>query len=177
MNDTTATATATATTTAGSARAWPIGIVVGLGAVVLANVVMISIALSNPAVPADADHWQASLEWDRELTQRSRSAALGWRIEGLERSPEGLSLSLVDAEGRPLLGLLGALSIERGDSDRFDAQLELRELGAGRYLAPIDPELSGAVSLRLTLRDPEGQEFLAREQLELPKLQAQVARE
>ncbi|GEM_PF-2232107 len=114
--------------------AWPVGIVVGLGFVVVVNGVMISVALSNPSAPASLDHWAESLVWEDELEQRERSAALGWSLREVSRDDQGgLELYIVDREGGALQGAQGSLRIERADDSSRDQAYELSELGGGRY--------------------------------------------
>ncbi len=159
----------------GRSWAWPVGIAVGLGCVGIANAIMISIALSNPSTPASADHWAESLAWDQELELRERSAALGWALTGVARlDGDRLAVALVDAQGRPLTGLRGSLSLERSDSAAHDVRLELRELGEGRYEASGAPA-RGLVRLTLDVEDRQGRRFVTRQQLELDALPRELA--
>lgn len=156
-------------------RAWPVGIVVGLGFVVVANAIMIGIALSHPSVPAAEDHWAESLDWDRELAQRERSAALGWSVVEIGASaelPGAVELRVVDREGRALTGLSGTLALERSDSDRFDRELKLVELGEGRYRSAEGVPQSGSFELELALRSPAGERFVTRSRVDLGALPA-----
>ena len=152
---------------------WPVGIVVGLGLVVVANAIMISIALSNPSTPAASDHWAESLDWDRELDLRERSAALGWSVATIAWSNadrNGVELLLVDAHERPLIGLRGSVALERSDSAEQDVRLELRELGDGRYAAGPVPASRGLVRSTVDVEDRHGERFMTRQQIALDEL-------
>jgi nitrogen fixation protein FixH len=152
--------------------AWPIGIAVGLGAVVIANAIMITIALSNPSAPAAKDHWAESLRWEQELEQRQRSAALGWSIASLawrEPGHERIELRLIDRDGAPLVGLRGTLTLQRSDTAAYDVELDLVELGEGRYLADGEPNTSGLVRLTLTV-ERDTQRYVSQQQIELGAL-------
>lgn len=139
-------------TTDKRALGWPIGIVVGLTSVVVANAIMISIALSHPSAPASADHWAESLSWDRELEQRAKSRELGWSLGALERDPEGrLLISVVDRRGEGLVGLTGAVALQRSDSTAHDQTLSLVELGEGRYRSRERAPNQGLYELELEL--------------------------
>lgn len=163
----------------------PFFIILGLGAVVVANAIMITIAVSNPSLPAAQDHWAESLSWDRELAQRERSAALGWSLAGLGWSDAGrerLGLDLVDGEGRALTGLRGSLALERADTLAHDRRLELRELGGGRYLVEALDQgqgqsygqvigARGLVRLTLDVQALGGERFVTRQAVDLATLE------
>ncbi|MFO7562299.1 MAG: FixH family protein [Enhygromyxa sp.] len=152
---------------------WPVGIAVGLGAVGVANAIMVTIALTNPSTPASTDHWAESLTWDRELEQRERSAALGWSIASIawhDPARDRMELRLVDAEGRPVPGLRGTVTLERSDTAAHDARVELRELGSGRYLADGVASKTGLVRLTLEVERSTGERFVSRQRLELGAL-------
>lgn len=153
-----------------SGRGWPTGIAIGLGAVVVANAVMISIALRHPSVPASKDHWSESLAWDQELARREASAALGWSVAKIERSGEGaqhLEFSVVDRQGQPVLGLRGQMRLERSDSADHDANLELSELGSGRYRSEAGVPSTGLYRATLLLDGRHGEHFELTRQLAL----------
>jgi nitrogen fixation protein FixH len=154
-----------------SAKAWPIGIGVGLGAVAIANAIMISIALSHPSAPAAEDHWAESLAWDRELELRERSAALGWSVASLTRVDDRrLAVELIDAEGRPLAGLEGSVTLERSDSAAHDRSFALREAGEGRYLGLDELPSAGLYRLTFDLRASSGERFVTRQRVDLGAL-------
>jgi nitrogen fixation protein FixH len=150
---------------------WPIGIVIGLGSVAIANAIMITIALSNPSTPASRDHWAESLAWDRELELRERSAALGWSIASIGwQGRERLELRLIDAQGQPLVGLRGSATLERSDTANHDLRVALRELGEGRYSVDDLPSKTGLVRLTLDVERESGERFVAHQRLELGAL-------
>lgn len=148
----------------------PIAIVVGLGVVVIANAIMISLALSRPSIPATTDHWAESLAWDRELERRAHSRALGWSVRELRRDQQALALSIVDAEQRPITGLHGSLTLRRADRGTDDHTLTLIEIDAGRYRSEQAIPDTGLYELAVALRDADGDEFAAHRWLELDSL-------
>lgn len=149
---------------------WPVGIATGLGLVVVANAIMITIAISHPSAPASADHWAESLAWDRELELRQRSAALGWSIAAIGWADQSLQLQLVDVDGRPLVGLRGSVTLERADTAAHDVRLDLRELGSGVYVVDDVPIATGLVRSTLDVEDRHGRRFVTRRPLELGAL-------
>lgn len=147
-------------------KAWPIGIVVGLGAVAVANAIMISIAISHPSMPAATDHWAESLAWDSELAVREASAALGWSVATLAQRDDGtIALELHDASGAALLGLHGTLALARADRADLDRTLELRELGNGHYVALGELPPRGQYRATVDLRRSASERFVAQVQL------------
>lgn len=127
---------------------WPLGIAVGLGAVVLSNAVMISIAISHPSAPVDVDPFAASLNWDETRAQERRSRELGWDVD-VERCDGPILVRARDEKGRPLGGLQLTGRLSRFDGVDADEDLEWAELGEGRYLATVPRPTSGLVSVEL----------------------------
>lgn len=154
------------------ALAWPIGIVTGLAVVVVANAIMIGIALSNPSTKASEDHWAEAMAWDQELERRAQSRALGWSLARLERDGENrLVVRVIDREGAALLGLEGSLALQRSDSAAHDRELALVELGEGRYRSDAAVPAGGLFELRFELHDHSGATFVQRQRLELDALE------
>ncbi|MEX1362847.1 MAG: FixH family protein [Nannocystaceae bacterium] len=124
---------------------WPWGIGIGLGIVVLANAIMIHLAVSNPSVPASADHYGESLRWDEVQAERTRAQQLGWqvRLQPCELRPQlvdaagprgcALRLSVRDAQGAPVRGLSGEVTAQRSDDATLDREVAVREAEAGEY--------------------------------------------
>jgi nitrogen fixation protein FixH len=142
-------------------------VIIGLGVVVIANAIMISLALLHPSVPATNDHWAESLDWDRELERRAHSRELGWSIATIAREQQALELQVVDAEQRPLAGLRGQVTLRRADSNADDRTLTLIELDEGRYRSEPSLPDAGLYELSVTLHDAEGDEFVERRWLQL----------
>ena len=155
-------------------RAWPIGVIVGLGAVVVTNMIMISIAISHPSAPASTDHWRESLDWDRELALREHSAALAWSVDGLGRSSDGhtLAMDLLDADRQALRGLQGVVRLERSDSVAHDLELPLHEAGDGRYLALGELPARGLYRVTIDVHSATGERFVSHTRVELGDLPA-----
>jgi nitrogen fixation protein FixH len=127
---------------------------------------MISIALSHPSAPASADHWAESLAWDRELAVREASAALGWSIAALEQRDDGtIELELHDADAHALLGLRGSVSLARSDRADWDVTLELRELGAGRYVVVGELPPRGLYQVTVDVQRGPSERFVVTRQL------------
>lgn len=148
-------------------RRGPIAIVFGLGCVIVANAIMIGIALTHPSIPATRDHWAESLAWDQELERRAHSRALGWTIATLERERDALALEVHDAQGRPLAGLQGSVTLRRADTGADDRTLALVEIGSGRYRSAESIPAAGLVELHVELHDAGGDAFGEQRWLEL----------
>ena len=116
---------------------WPWGIGAALAIVVFANAIMISIALVHPSTRSVEDHWQRALAHDEFLRKARASAALGWRVEvtPCRDSPLCARLRVDDGGGQPMAksGVRVTVHAQRADTDRFDRQLDVREIDSGQY--------------------------------------------
>lgn len=137
-----------------------IGIIAGLGFVVAANAVMISVAVSNqPALETD-DHYGEAMRYDEVIEARAATAALGWRVdvqscEGA-LSPCTFQLSVTDAGGEAVGDLNGELLLRRADTASLDRTAPITSLGGGRYEAEFDLGAAGLYELNLDLRGDAG---------------------
>jgi nitrogen fixation protein FixH len=122
---------------------WPLGIVVGLGIVFVANGIMITKALENPSAPAAEDHYVESEHYEEVLTERKAAAALGWTVD-VEACPEGfddgcvVTLTVTDRDGEPVTGLAGSVTATRADTTDLDRNGGFEESASGRYRTVLD---------------------------------------
>ena len=107
---------------------WP---VFGLAVVVVANLAMLATALANRPTMETEDYYADAIAYDSTLAERSASAALGWR--GHAALGADLAYAVVDAEGKPVTGLEGTISVRRSDTDSADASHAAVETAPGRY--------------------------------------------
>lgn len=140
----------------GLANPWPWGIGLGLGAVVVANAIMIHVAVSHPSAPAARDHYGESLRWDEVRAERARAQALGWRVEleACDGAPEAcvVRLRVRDPSGVPVRDLRGRLRVQRADDPALDREAEVTATATpGDYEAALALARPGlyAVSIRL----------------------------
>lgn len=136
---------------------WPWGIGLGLGAVVVANAIMIHIAVSHPSAPASRDHYGESQHWDEVQAERGRARALGWQVElepcaSLDTEGCALALRVRDAAGAPVAGLRGMIRAQRADDSALDREAELAARGdAGDYAGQLALARPGLYTLSIRL--------------------------
>lgn len=132
---------------------WPWWIAGGLASVVVANAIMISIALRNPSAASTEDHWQQAKVHDQVMQQRAAADALGWSVAIEATGPGTAVLRVLDHDGLALHGARVTARAERADDTRYDRVLTSAELEPGRYaltgfaisgLHRIEIEITGA---------------------------------
>jgi len=141
--------------------AWPISVVVILGASVVANFWLLRIANSDPSVAITADYYQKAVHWDDELAQRKHNDDLGWRLTpalapGARDHGSMLDVSLRDRDGAPLAGArIAVVAVHNTMASRPEA-VTLSDEGAGRYQALLPVARRGLWELRFDVyRDGE----------------------
>jgi nitrogen fixation protein FixH len=133
---------------------WPWGIAALLFTVVAVNLYVWRLASRNAPIVDDASYYQLGVEYQQEIDRRNASAALGWRAH-YEWSAEGVSLWLLNREGKAVEGLTGELELKRADTRASDLKAPLSSSRPGVYEAKLKGHLGGLHSYRVTLSQPE----------------------
>lgn len=136
---------------------WPAVIAGALVLHVVATLVTVGIASSNPSYAVEEDYYKKAVSWDARRAQERHNAELGWRLDfqivptGSPSAQPTLAVRLSDAGGHPLDG--AAVSVEAFHNARADQILraELARDGDGRYSAPLAMRRSGVWELRFTV--------------------------
>lgn len=115
-------------------------ILVAFFAVVIAvNVLMARLATSTFGGLVVENSYVASQDFNRWLDEAAREKALGWSAR-FERGAGGeIVLALADRQGNPLAGAKVTVDAVHPLGRQPDHQLAVRELGQGRYAAPLEP--------------------------------------
>jgi nitrogen fixation protein FixH len=120
-----------------------------LAATVMLNFYVMHLARSDASFAVEPDYYARAVHWDDELAQRSRNAALGWRLSPtLSRDGSDgvhVRVRLSDAGGRPVVG--ASLEVEAFAIAR-SAQVQRMTLASAG-----DPA-EGAYDGRLALSHP-----------------------
>jgi len=135
-----------------AARLWPIAIVGVLVVTVGANAVLLYQASDRDAAAVEPDYYRRAVAWDSTLAQRTRDAALGWRlaadlgVPGPEGTP--LSVRLTDARGAVLAD--AAITVEAIHNAEGSRRLRaaLRPGSDGAYVALLPLARRGLWELR-----------------------------
>ena len=133
---------------------WPAFIAGALALQVLASIVTIYLATSNPSYAVEDDYYQKALAWDDRRAQERRNLELGWTLK-FEVTPATvaadravLSVDLGDAGGAPVDGAL--LTVEAFHNARADDLLGARlgDRGDGRYAVAMPITRGGVWEFR-----------------------------
>jgi nitrogen fixation protein FixH len=133
---------------------WPAFIAGALALQVLASLVTIYLATSNPSYAVEDDYYQKALDWDATRAQDRRNLELGWTLtyEVEPATAAGdqavLSVSLTDTDGSPVDGAL--IAVEAFHNARADDVLaaQLDGHGDGRYSTSLPMTRRGVWELR-----------------------------
>jgi len=136
---------------------WPAVIVGALAVHVVASLVTVWIATSNPSYAVEEDYYQKALAWDSSRDQERRNTELGWRLDPevtTAASPGAdpiLAVRLVDRDGRSLDG--AAVSVATFHNARADEILraDLVPEGDGLYSCGLAMRRSGVWELRFVV--------------------------
>lgn len=137
---------------------WPALVVALLGAVVVADAVMIWVAVSDPSFAVEEDYYPRAVAWDETMAARRRSDALGWSVRwALAPQAPGaggteVTAILVDRSGAPVEGARVTLETFHNARAATVLRAELRAIGDGRYAAVLPMRRPGLWEMRLDAR-------------------------
>lgn len=153
---------------------WPIAVTAILGATVVANVLVMRVANSDPSFAIEPDYYAKAIAFDSTAAAAQRSAALGWTATTAARSSATLTpgthtlqIQLTDASGQPVTGAqvtTEALFIARANRV---LTATLTESAPGRYEAPAAAMQHGQWEVRVTAVRGEAH-FVANLRTEVP---------
>ncbi len=151
-------------------RIWPTIVVTVLLGNVALGVVLYRVANADSHFAIEPDYYRKALDWDATQVQARYNAALGWQVTPsmgplVAGGPTPLTLDIVGADGRPLIGATATLEARQvAHAANVITATAVAEGRAGRLVAPVALEREGLWELRLTI-DHAGQRFT--EQLRL----------
>ena len=133
---------------------WPIGVAVILGATIVANIVVMRLASSDPSFAIEPDYYRKAVKFDSTMAAESRSLALGWTATSTFVPSDSvgrpmLVVNLADAQSAPVKGAtvtVVALANARAN-DLLAATL--REVSPGRYESTIAALFPGQWEVRI----------------------------
>lgn len=70
---------------------------------ITANVLLLTVATSDPSFAVEPDYYAKALQWDEHMAEVGESARLGWQAKVLP-GHQHVTISLEDAAGRPVVG-------------------------------------------------------------------------
>ena len=143
---------------------WPALIVGALVIHVVASLVTVVIATSDPSYAVEEDYYQKALAWDERRVQDRHNRELGWQL-AVEVAPAAaagseptLVVRLADGNGQPLDGArVSATVFHNARADQI-LRAELTATGGGAYACPLAMRRSGVWELRFVV-DHGGERF------------------
>lgn len=142
---------------------WPALIVGALVLHVVASLVTVFIATSNPSYAVEEDYYQKALAWDDRRAQERHNRELGWQLD-VEVAPvaggsdPALVVRLTDGTGQPLDGARVAVAAFHNARAGQTLRAEPAAMGVGSYACPLAMRRSGVWELRFTV-DRGGERF------------------
>lgn len=133
---------------------WPLAVGAILGLTVAANIWLIRVANSDPSFAVEENYYERGVEWDRELAQRSRNVALGWRvmasISPIERGRGAdLRIALNDSLVAPITDAsvtVRAMHVARAS---HPVDVTMHPTGRGDYAGVVPLEKAGVWELHI----------------------------
>ncbi len=124
--------------------------------VLVANGIMVWVAMSSWTGVVDPRYYETGLRYNRLIEAAEAAARLGWTVDarvqvGADRQGR-LVVELRDREGRPVVGAEVRGMLLRPTSEGNDVQLVLAPEAAGRYVARFVLPLDGQWELHLRAR-------------------------
>jgi hypothetical protein len=142
---------------------WPALIVGALAIHVVASLVTVFIATSDPSYAVEEDYYQKALAWDDRRAQDRHNRELGWQLD-VEVAPAAagsdptLVVRLADGNGQPVAGARVAVAaLHNARADQI-LRAEPIAMGAGSYACPLAMRRSGVWELRFAV-DRGGDRF------------------
>lgn len=141
---------------------WPALIVGALVIHVVASLVTVFIATSDPSHAVEEDYYQKAIAWDKRRAQERHNRELGWQLDVEVAAAAGSDPTLVarlaDGNGQPLDGARVAAAVFHNARADQILRAELAATGAGAYACPLAMRRSGVWELRFVV-DRGGERF------------------
>jgi nitrogen fixation protein FixH len=139
----------------GSLWPWVIGGALALH--VVASLVVVAVATSDPSYAVEEDYYQKAIAWDDKRAQDRVNSELGWSLECSATAPARpgdlpeLEARISDRTGAPLAG--ASVALEAFHNSHSDEILRVRLAAAedGVYRAPTPMRHDGLWELRFTV--------------------------
>jgi hypothetical protein len=147
-----------------AARFW-LFFILGLMGINLAVAGMaIVMAVGDPSFRPMPEYGEHSIDWQVRKQMLADSVALGWKMElQRSRSPDGLSLRLVDAKGMPVTGAKGSVHAYHFTRANEHVKVPLSESDRepGSYFAPLDLARDGRWQVSVDLQRSAAERFVS----------------
>ena len=143
---------------------WPTVIAGALVVHVVASLITVWVATSNPSYAVEDDYYQKAVAWDQRRAQERHNAELGWRLDfSLDPSESTASdpllvVRLSAADGAPVTGATVTVAAFHNARANEILRSQLAATGAGEYSSRLSMRRSGLWELRFVV-DRGGERF------------------
>ncbi len=145
-------------------RLWPVIIAGALALHVVASLVVVFIATSDPSYAVEEDYYQKALHWNDKRAQDRTNDSLGWSIDFSVEPPASpgdqptLEVRIQDDHASPLMGAMVLVEAFHNARSGDILRTQLTPAGDGIYRAPFPADRNGRWELRFTI-EHEGERF------------------
>jgi len=134
----------------------------GLGLVVVVNMVLLLFALRSAPGLVVSDAYERGRHYDAEIARAEAQDALGWAFDVRHDGGAGrIVVRLADAGGGEIPGLVISAVADRPVGRLAVLDVPLSPLGSAQYAGSFRPEARGAWDITVTARDGAQHEFRA----------------
>jgi nitrogen fixation protein FixH len=136
---------------------WPAVIAGALALHVVASLVVVIIATSDPSYAVEEDYYQKALHWDDKRAQDRSNESLGWSIDFSVDPPAQpgdrpmLEMRLHDGVASALNGAVVSVEAFHNARSGDIVRIQLKPAGDGVYRAPFPGDRNGRWELRFTI--------------------------
>lgn len=143
---------------------WPVIIAGALALHVVASLVVVFIATSDPSYAVEEDYYQKALAWNDRRAQDRMNDSLGWSIDFSVEPPATpgdqpmLEMQLQDGAASAMNGAVVSVEAFHNARSGDIVRIQLTPGGDGVYRAPFPADRNGRWELRFSI-DHEGRHF------------------
>jgi nitrogen fixation protein FixH len=136
---------------------WPPIIAGALALHVVASLIVVYVATSDPSYAVEENYYQKAVAWDDKRAQDRVNEDLGWSLAFTVKPPAKLGdrptleVELLDAERRPLTGATVLVETFHNAHGHDIVRESLAEAGRGLYRATPEMRHNGRWELRFTV--------------------------
>jgi hypothetical protein len=144
---------------------WPLGVVIILGATVVANLAVMRVANNDPSFSVEPDYYKKAVNYDSTMAQQRQNLSLGWgvhtRFDSIgDGTHTRLQVTLTAADAQPLTGAQVAVMTRYNARANDTLTAVLTEETPGMYASTLPIKHPGEWEVRVDARR-DGAHFVA----------------
>ena len=136
---------------------WPVIIAGALAFHVVASLVVVFIATSDPSYAVEEDYYQKALAWNDKRAQDRTNETLGWSIDFSVEPPAApgdqstIEVTLQDGHSSPLNGAIVSVEAFHNARSADILKFQLTPEGEGTYRSSFPAKHNGRWEIRFTI--------------------------